>query len=54
LDDGLGARHPREHGDHGQAEQRGERVPLAPGTTRIMNAFKEFHHNEMRASMPES
>jgi hypothetical protein len=43
LDDGLGAGHAREQGDDGQGEKGGERMPLALGAARIMNAFKEFH-----------
>jgi hypothetical protein len=43
LDDGLVTGHARERGDDGQREEGGEGVPLAPGTARIMDTFKEFH-----------
>ena len=43
IDEGLVAGHAREHGDDRQAEQGGQRVPLAPGPARIVNAPEQFH-----------
>jgi hypothetical protein len=43
LNDRLIRSHAREHGDDGQAEQGGKRVPLALGPSWIMNFLKQFH-----------
>jgi hypothetical protein len=47
IDDSLVAGHAREQGDDSQREQRGKGMALAPGTTWIMNAFKEFHQRRI-------
>jgi hypothetical protein len=47
IDEGLGAGHAREQGDDSPREQRGKGMALAPGTTRIIDAFKEFHQGRM-------
>jgi hypothetical protein len=43
LNDRLIRGHAREHGDDGQAEQGGQRVPLALGPSWIMKSPKQFH-----------